>query len=151
MDRPALESLLEYVRDGDQVIVHSIDRIARNLRDLHKLIEYFTSKHVTVQFIKENLTVTGDDAPMSVLLMNVLGAVAQFEREVIRERQMEGIRLAKKRGAYKGGKPKLTSLQVEEARRMKLLGVSISRIARDYKCSRATLYEYLKNSDKQTR
>jgi DNA invertase Pin-like site-specific DNA recombinase len=100
--RPQLQAMLAYVRDGDTVIVHSMDRLARNLDDLRRLVRELTGRRVAVQFIKEQLTFTAADSPMVTLLLSVLGAFAEFERALIRERQLEGIALAKARGAYKG-------------------------------------------------
>ncbi len=89
--RPQLAALLSYVREDDTVIVHSMDRLARNLDDLRRLVNELTSRQVTVQFIKENLIFTGKDSPMAHLLLSVIGAFAEFERSLIRERQREGL------------------------------------------------------------
>jgi DNA invertase Pin-like site-specific DNA recombinase len=104
-DRPELESIIRYVRDGDTVIVHSMDQLARNLDDLRRLVRELTGRGVKVSFIKEGLTFTGDDSPMATLLLSVMGAFAEFERALIRERQREGIALAKARGVYAVGSP----------------------------------------------
>jgi len=110
LHRPELEQLTGYVRKGDTVICHSMDRLARNLDDLRTVVLGFTERGVHVRFEKENLTFTGEDSPMSHLLLSVMGAFAQFERDLIRERQREGIALAKLReGAYVGRKHSLTS------------------------------------------
>ena len=82
--RPELDALLGYVRDGDKIIVHSMDRLARNLDDLRRLVQQLTARHVTIQFVKENLTFTGEDSPMANLLLSVMGAFAEFERALIR-------------------------------------------------------------------
>jgi DNA invertase Pin-like site-specific DNA recombinase len=103
-DRPQLEAMLGFVRAGDTVIVHSMDRLARNLEDLRRIVRELTAKGVRVQFLTEQLTFTGDDTAMATLLLSVMGAFAEFERALIRERQREGIELAKKRGAYRGRK-----------------------------------------------
>ena len=101
LHRPELEQLTGYVREGDTVICHSMDRLARNLDDLRKVVLGFTDRGIHVRFEKENLTFTGEDSPMSHLLLSVMGTFAQFERDLIRERQREGIALAKLReGAY---------------------------------------------------
>ena len=99
--RPELDNLLSFVREGDIVIVHSMDRLARNLDDLRRLVQKLTKSGVRIEFVKEHLTFTGEDSPMANLLLSVMGAFAEFERALIRERQREGIALAKKRGAYK--------------------------------------------------
>lgn len=146
-ERPALQQLLEFVREGDTVVVHSMDRLARNLDDLRKLVSELTSKQVKVEFVKESLMFTGDDSPMSMLLLNVMGAFAEFERSLIRERQAEGISLAKKRGAYKGRRKKLTAEQVSDLRARVAAGDPKTAIARYFGISRETVYNYanLKN------
>lgn len=103
-DRPQLEEMLKYVREGDVVYVHSMDRLARNLEDLLGLVRRLTEKGVTLIFLKEKLSFDPlqTASPMSRLILGVMGAVAEFERELIHERQREGIALAKARGAYKG-------------------------------------------------
>src|SRR5688572_12374949 len=108
-NRPALEELLRFAREGDVVIIHSMDRLARNLDDLRKLVQHFTKKKIRVEFIKEDLSFTGEDSPMAQLMLSVMGAFAEFERALIAERQREGIELAKQRGAYKGRKKSINS------------------------------------------
>ena len=98
--RPQLDALLRFAREGDTVVVHSMDRLARNLDDLRQIVRSLTARGIRVEFVKEGLTFTGEDAPMATLLLSVMGAFAQFERALIRERQREGIALAKQRGAY---------------------------------------------------
>ena len=146
--RPQLDALLSYVRDNDTVIVHSMDRLARNLDDLRRLVQQLTQRHVTIQFIKESLTFTGEDSPMANLLLSVMGAFAEFERALIRERQLEGIALAKKRGAYKGRKKALSPEQIQALQQRATSGERKSQIARDFNISRETLYQYLKLNDK---
>lgn len=97
--RPELDTLLSFVRDGDTVVVHSMDRLARNLDDLRRLVQKLTKRGVPIDFVKESLTFTGKDSPMANLMLSVMGAFAEFERALIRERQREGIALAKQRGA----------------------------------------------------
>lgn len=110
--RPELEHLKQFVREGDTVVVHSMDRLARNLDDLRQTVRSLTAKGVNIRFAKENLTFSGEDSPLANLLLSVMGAFAEFERSLIHERQMEGIALAKKRGAYIGRKKSLTHDQV---------------------------------------
>lgn len=141
--RPKLKELLEYVRDGDIIIVHSMDRLARNVRDLREIVESLTSKGVTVKFLKEALEFNGDDNAMSNLILTMLGAVAEFERSIIRERQREGIELAKKEGRYKGRTPKLNDEQIKELRDKVASGVPKAKVAREYDISRQALYNYL--------
>lgn len=142
--RPALGDLLQFVREGDTVIVHSMDRLARNLDDLRRIVKELTQKGVKVKFVKESLTFTGEDSPMSNLLLSVMGAFAEFERALIRERQMEGIAIAKKNGKYKGRKQALTPDQINTLRYRAANGVKKAELAREFKVSRETIYQYLK-------
>ena len=142
--RPQLDALLGYVRDGDTLVVHSMDRLARNLDDLRRLVQQLTGRGVRIEFIKEGLTFTGEDSPMANLLLSVMGAFAEFERELIRERQREGIALAKQRGAYRGRKTALNAAQAAELRRRAEARESKAALAREFGISRATLYEYLR-------
>jgi DNA invertase Pin-like site-specific DNA recombinase len=141
--RPQLQAMLAYVRDGDTVVVHSMDRLARNLDDLRRLVRELTGRGVAVQFVKEQLTFTAEHAPMATLLLSVLGAFAEFERALIRERQLEGIALAKARGAYTGRKPSLTTGQAEALRARAAAGEPKAGLAREFGISRQTLYSYL--------
>jgi DNA invertase Pin-like site-specific DNA recombinase len=143
--RPALAELLAFVREGDTVRVTSLDRLARNLDDLRRLVSDLTAKGVRVEFIKEGLTFTGDDSAMSRLLLSVMGAFAEFERSLIRERQAEGIAIAKANGVYKGRKRALTPEQVAVARERVSGGVPKAAVARDLGVSRQTLYAALGN------
>jgi DNA invertase Pin-like site-specific DNA recombinase len=143
-NRPKLQELLEFARDGDTVIVHSMDRLARNLDDLRRTVHSLTKKGVAVEFLDEHLTFTGDDTPMATLLLSVMGAFAEFERALIRERQMEGIALAKQRGVYKGRKKSLTEAAVIEFQQRLATGISKAQVAREYGISRETLYQYLR-------
>src|SRR5579863_10516653 len=112
MNRPQLRGALDYLRDGDVLVVHSMDRLARNLDDLRKIVTELTGRGIVVEFTKEHLTFTAEDNAMSKLLLSVMGAFAEFERALIKERQREGIALAKQKGVYKGRKPSLTPEQV---------------------------------------
>ena len=125
------------------LLVHSMDRLARSVDDLRRLVLDPTKKGVHVQFVKENLTFTGEDSAMSNLLLSLLGAVAEFERLMIRERQREGIELAKKKGVYKGRKPSLASVQVAEIRKRVKAGEKKAALAAEYRISRQTLYAAL--------
>lgn len=140
-DRPALKDCLAFIREGDTLICHSMDRLARNLDDLRKIVKELTDKKIKVQFIKENLLFTGEDSPMSNLLLSVMGAFAEFERSIIKERQREGIEKAKARGAYhKNGRPMaLTPEQIAEVKKLSSMGVPKSEIARRFGVSRFTI------------
>ncbi|HEY9409319.1 MAG TPA: recombinase family protein [Pseudonocardia sp.] len=142
--RPKLDELLAFVRAGDTVTVHSMDRLARNLDDLRRLVRTLTAKGVRVEFIKEHLTFTGEDSPMATLLLSVMGAFAEFERSLILERQREGIAAAKQRGAYTGRKPALTAEQAHQLRQRAAAGEPKSALAREFGISRETVYSYLR-------
>jgi DNA invertase Pin-like site-specific DNA recombinase len=149
--RPQLQAALEYLREGDVLKVHSMDRLARNMSDLQALVKQLTDKGVMVEFVKENLTFTGDDSPMNNLLLGILGSIAQFERALIKERQREGIALAKKAGVYKGRKRSLTSEQSQQLRSQVAAGLtSKSELARQFGISRETLYQYLTPTTSKT-
>ncbi len=143
-NRPELEAMLAYVREGDIVIVHSMDRLARNLDDLRHIVQELTNRSISIQFIKEGLSFSGDDSPMAILLLSVMGAFAEFERTLIRERQREGIALAKKRGAYRGRKKALNNEQISRLQMRIKEGDKKSHIAREFGISRETLYQYLR-------
>ncbi len=142
--RPQLDALLLFAREGDTVVVHSMDRLARNLDDLRRLVQTLTKSGIRIEFVKECLSFTGEDSPMANLLLSVMGAFAEFERALIGERQREGIALAKQRGAYRGRKKALVSDQVVELRRRASAGEQKATLARDFGISRETLYQYLK-------
>lgn len=144
--RPELTELLRFARDGDTGVVHSMDRLARNLDDLRALVQGLTRKGVRVEFVKESLVFTGEDSPMANLMLSVMGAFAEFERSLIRERQREGIALAKQRGAYKGRKRTLTPERAAELVQRAGTGVSKALLARDYGISRETVYQYLRHA-----
>ncbi len=142
--RPQLEALLNYVREGDTLVVHSMDRLARNLDDLRRMVQQLTGRGVRIEFVKELLAFTGEDSPMANLLLSVMGAFAEFERALIRERQREGISLAKQRGVYRGRKKALCDNRIEELLRRVEARESKAALAREFGISRATLYEYLR-------
>ena len=147
IQRPQLDMLLDFVREDDTVVVHSMDRLARNLDNLRRLVQDLTGRGVRVEFVKERLIFTGEDSPMANLMLSVMGSFAEFERALIRERQREGITLAKQRGAYRGRKKSLNSEQVMELKQRVVAGEQKSLIARNFGISRETLYQYLKTVD----
>ena len=143
-NRPHLQALLEFVREGDTVLVHSMDRLARSLRDLEGVVTGLTTRGVTVTFVKQGMTFTGEASPMNKLMLRMLGAVSEFERELILERQREGIAIAKAKGdVYKGRKPSLDAAGVAELRRLVGEGIPKAQIAAKLGISRTTLYANL--------
>ncbi len=147
VNRPQLNELLNFIRQGDVLVVHSMDRLARNLDDLRNLVMQLTERGIRVEFVKEQLVFSGKDSPMSTLLLSVVGAFAEFERALLKERQKEGIALAKKRGAYTGRKKTLSSEQIQELVSRVQSGEKKAALARDYGISRETLYQYLRRSN----
>lgn len=142
--RPQLQAALEFLREGDTLVIHSMDRLARNVDDMRRMVRELTSKGITVQFMKESLTFTSDQSPMSVLMLTLLGAVAEFERSLIRERQREGIALAKAKGnVYTGRKRALDASQVLALRAKVDAGSPKTAVAKEFGISRETLYKYL--------
>ena len=144
INRPELARALDYVRDGDTLVVHSMDRLARNLEDLRRIVRELTGSGVKVEFVKESLTFAGDDSPMNTLLLSMLGAVAEFERSMILERQREGIAIAKAAGKYKGRKASLSQTQASELLERLAKGESVTALATEYGVSRQTVYNYYK-------
>jgi DNA invertase Pin-like site-specific DNA recombinase len=142
--RPQLGALLGFVRGGDTVIVHSMDRLARNLDDLRAIVRALTVRGVRVEFVKEQLIFTGEDSPMATLLLSVMGAFAEFERALIRERQREGIALAKARGAYRGRRKALTTEKATLLTARAAAGETKAELAREFGVSRETVYQYLR-------
>lgn len=145
-NRPELEKLLDYVREGDEVYVHSLDRLGRNVDDLRDLITELTGQGVEVRIVKQGLTFTADDTnPMNRLMLTMLGAFAEFELAMIRERQAEGIAKAKAAGKYKGRKNALTPDQSAEIARRHAggAGEGITKLAAEFGVSRQTVYRYL--------
>jgi len=146
--RPQLEALFAFARDGDTVVVHSMDRLARNLDDLRQIVQKLTGRGVRIEFLKESLTFTGEDSPMANLMLSVMGAFAEFEHSLLRERQQEGITLARQRGVYRGRKKALSTDQVLDIRTRVGAGETKSHLAREFGISRETLYQYLRNERK---
>ncbi|ELQ8825425.1 recombinase family protein [Escherichia coli] len=140
-DRPALQELLKVVRRSDVVVVKSVDRLARNTKDLLTILETLVDAGVTVRFIDNQMTF--DDTPTSRFMITMLGAVGELERSFIRQRQSEGVAIAKAQGKFKG-RQKDDQLRTEVA---KLLGrgdLSADQIAKLAGCGRATVFRIKK-------
>ena len=143
-NRPQLQAMLEYVREGDSVIVHDISRLARNLEDLLSLVKMLNGKGVAVQFMKENLLFTGESNPMQDLMLSMLGAVYQFERAMIKERQREGVQIAKAAGKYKGRVKTIDDEAIRLA--MQQNGASYRKVAKDLEVSLSTVQRAMKSA-----
>lgn len=139
-NRPELQKCLDYLRDGDTLHVHSMDRLARSMRDIEDTVKALTERGITVRFHKEGWTFSESMDATQTLLFQMLGAVSQFERSIIRERQAEGIAKAKAAGKYKGRKPKLSEEQMDEIRRRVDEGEEKKSLAAEFGISRQTLY-----------
>ncbi|MCG2574763.1 recombinase family protein [Acinetobacter sp. ME22] len=148
-DRPKFQEMLNYVREGDRVVVHSMDRFARSLKDLVTEVDQLVKRGIAIQFVKENITFTAQSTPMDNSMLQLMGAFAQFEREIILERQKEGIRLASLQGKYKGRVHKLKPEQAETLRAEWKAGKYPSKMAlgQAYGMSRQAVYRYLKVGD----
>ncbi|MBS4097696.1 MAG: recombinase family protein [Sulfuricella sp.] len=143
--RPKFQEMCQYVRRGDTLVVYSIDRLARSLTDLERAVEDLNAKGVQVFFVKENLKFAGSgDEPFAVLQRQLLGSFAQFERALIRERQREGIEIAKQKGKYKGRKPALSAERAGALRERAAAGEKHADLIREFAISRATFYRLLK-------
>ena len=139
--RPVLQECLVYIRTGDTLHVHSIDRLARNAKDLLNLVEQMLGKGVSLKFHKNNLTFTPDSKDhMAKLQLTMLAAFAEFERELIKERQREGIAIAKEQGKY-AKRRKITDELIAEAKARTEKGEPLARVARELRVSRETLYK----------
>lgn len=142
--RPELQNMLNFVREGDTLVVHSLDRLARNLSDLLTMVQDLTGRGVSVRFLNERLDFdAGKEAsPVANLMLCMVGAVAEFERSMIKRRQAEGIALAKERGVYKGRQRSVTDEQIQEVRSMIDMGVPLSKAVKKVGISRTTAYKY---------
>ena len=147
-ERPELQKMLNFVREGDTLVVHSLDRLARNLADLLKMVQELTSRGVSVRFLHEkwDFDAGKEASPMAKLMLSMVGAFAEFERSMIKRRQAEGIALAKERGVYKGRQRSVTDEQIQEIRSLMSIGVPLSSAARKVGISRTTAYKYLKDN-----
>ena len=139
--RAGLQECLEYVRAGDTLVVASMDRLARSLPDLLRIVHGLADKGVTVRFLKESFVFDG--SARADFMLGIFGSVAQFERSLLRERQLEGIEIAKSEGRYKGRAPKLDGGQRDAVRQLRAEGVGVAEIARRFNVSRQAVYRYL--------
>ena len=144
-NRPILAECLNYLREGDVFWVHSIDRLARNLIELQSIVSSLVDKGVEVRFYTENLTFSKGSSPMQELMLQVLGAFAQFERKLIRERQQEGINNAKRQGRYLGRPKKISDEDKKLIIQMHSDGCTPSFIAENFDVSVFSIYKILKN------
>lgn len=141
--RPQLEAMLGHIREGDTIHVHSIDRLARNLADLMSLIKQVNDKGASIRFHKEAMTFNGSNGPMQQMQMQIMGAVAEFERSMINERANEGRAIAKAKGVKFGRKSKLSKYDIVEIKQQREAGKPVAKIAIDFDVSRPAVYRAL--------
>ena len=146
INRPQLQAALNHIRAGDTLVVHSMDRLARNVEDMLRLVREMNNRGVSVEFIKENMSFTAaSEDPRSTLMFTMLSAFAEFERSLIKERQREGIALAKAKGTvYKGRKPALNAERIAQLREQAAAGTNRTKLAKEFGISRETLYQYIR-------
>ncbi len=140
-NRAEFQAMLNFVREGDCVFVEDFSRLTRNLKDLLETIERLDEKGVKFVSVKEQLDTSTNSGK---LILQLIGAINEFERRNILERQREGIECAKQRGVYKGRKPKELDMEIIDMVRLKK--ISVAEAGRKCGCSRATIYNHLKNS-----
>jgi DNA invertase Pin-like site-specific DNA recombinase len=141
-ERPALQRLMKHARKGDHIFVHSMDRLARNLTDLLNLVKELTGRGIIISFINESLTFDGSDDKYGMLMLSIMGAVSQFERSMIHERQREGIKIAQSKGAYRGRKAALSTARAAELVQRVAAGEVKAKLAKEFGITRQTLYAY---------
>jgi len=143
-ERKQLQEMILFLRQGDELYIHSLDRLGRNLKDLQEIIEELTCKGVIIHSVKENITFSNDNNPMNKLLFHILGAFSEFERELIKERQREGIMIAQKKGIKFGRRRKLNERQIKELKEDFSKDVSVEELSKKYSLTRQTIYNYLR-------
>lgn len=148
-ERPQLALCLEFLREGDTLVCHSLDRLGRNVRDLLDIVAELTAKKVTVSFLHPALSFSGDDSPINKLLFLLLAGFAEMERSLIKERQLEGIAVAKREKRYLGRAPAIRSNNGKAAELQRLIAekTPVSEIARILNVSRQTVYAHMKNME----
>ena len=143
-DRPNLKTMLDFVREDDIVFVHSMDRLGRKLKDILDLVDFFLTNKIKIHFVKENLKFEDKNDPLSNCILSLFAAIAEFEYSLIRERQLEGIKIAQKKGLYKGRKHCMT---LDRAKEMALVLATTRKtkteIAKEFGVSRGSLYNYV--------
>lgn len=141
--RPQLQAMIDFAREDDIIIVHSMDRLGRVVKDIIKFVDDCLKKGIQIHFVKENLLFTNKEDPLSKCILHIMSAVAEFEYSLIRERQMEGIALAKKAGRYAGRKRKLSKENIEWITAQMQTCKSKIKIAEELGICSTTLYRYL--------
>lgn len=143
-NRPQLKAMLDFVREDDIVFVNSMDKLARNMKDLKSIVNNLISRNIQVHFLKENVQFTAENSEKSQIGLYFMGIFAEFEYAFIRERQREGIEVAKKKGRLAGAPKKMNAEKIEIIKSDLKTRKSKTKIAEDLKISRFTLYRYIK-------
>ena len=142
-NRPELKRCLDYLREGDTLVVTKIDRLARSTSDLYRIVSTLAEKGVTFKVIDDpNIDTTSRTGK---LIMGILALIAEFENDIRRERQMDGIAKAKERGVQFGRKRELTHDRIEQIRALRFGGNTVPEIMRQMKLSKASVYRALRN------
>ena len=139
-DRPKLKQCRKYVRKGDNLVITKLDRLARSTYHLTQIAEELKEKGVGLVVLDQNIDTSTSTGK---LLFNMLASIAEFETEIRKERQMEGIAKAKEKGVHFGRKPKLQDQEIEELRQEREKGVKISDLMAKYSLSKASVYRLL--------
>ena len=139
-NRTALKQCLNYLRDGDTLVITKLDRLARSTFHLTQIAEQLKNEGIELVVTDQNIDTS---TPTGRLLFSMLGAIGEFENEIRRERQLDGITHAKERGVRFGAKPKLTDVQIDEMRQKRSEGVLIKNLMDEYGISKATVYRLL--------
>lgn len=140
-EREQLIQCMDYLREGDTLFVHSIDRLARNQRDLQNIVHELVEKGVSIKFVTENIHVDSEPNPMRDMILSVFAGQAQFEVDLIKERQREGIRKAKERGQQLGRQP-LKPKKVKEIYERLDKKQSVKKISNEMEIGASTVYKY---------
>ncbi len=148
-DRVILEECLDYLREGDVLYVHSIDRLARNLLDLQQIIQRVLDKKASIEFVSERLVFTQQEDPFAELTLHLLGAFAEFERKIIKLRQREGIDAARARGKHVG-RPMMSAATRQAILSLHAQGLPKAQIAHQAKVSRQTVYRVIQAAMEET-
>jgi DNA invertase Pin-like site-specific DNA recombinase len=146
-NRPVLQSLLNMLREGDHINIHELSRLARNTQDLLNIVQQIVDSGASIKFHKENLSFSGSnkkDDPFQKLMLTMLGAISTFERDLLLERQREGIALAKEKGKYKGRPPRFDDKKIKEIKQQFKESTNKAELAKELGISRGYLYEIVK-------
>ena len=146
VNRPELQSLLSVLREGDQVHIWELSRLARNTKDLLSIVEQVLDSGANIKFHKENLHFIAGDTrpPVQDLMLSLLGAIAQFERDLTLERQREGISIAKQKGIYKGRQSRFSKDDIAKIKSEFIATKNKAQLAKKWGISRAYLYKLAK-------